>query len=50
MDYQGLYEDVLDIESRARETGLAELAQECYEFRLDMLLRFYTPIGHYRIS
>lgn len=50
MDYRSLYEDVLRMESRAREAGFIELIRECYEFRVDILLRFYSPIGYCLVS
>ena len=38
MDYQGVYEDILAIEHRAKENGLEDLARECFQFRVDLML------------
>lgn len=46
IDYRGMYEDLLAMERRAFEAGKAQFADSCRQFRLDLLIRFYNPIGH----
>ena len=41
MHYKGLYEDLLAVETRARANGLTALAQECFDFRVDILMLFH---------
>lgn len=45
MDYQGLYEDLLEIEHKARHYGHESLRKECFDFRVDLLSRFGTYVN-----
>lgn len=47
-DYQLLYEDLLEIEHRARARGFFAFAKECFEFRVDILGRYYLLLGRVR--
>lgn len=46
-DYQLLYEDLLEIQRRAVAHGFMSLAKECYDFRVDLLLRYYSTCAGY---
>jgi len=41
---QGLYEDLLEIQSRAVRAGRSELARECYDFCMELMDRYYRSI------
>lgn len=45
-NYRLLYEDLLDMERRARESGFLSFARECKAFRIDILVRYNSPIGY----
>lgn len=49
MDYEGLYEDLLAMERRAKEHGHIRFAETCRHFRVDLLLGAYTCAGVVRI-
>lgn len=50
MDYEGLYEDLLSMERRAKEHGYLSLAERCRKFRVDLLLAGYICLGMVRVS
>jgi hypothetical protein len=45
IDYRGVYEDLLTMERRAKRAGKFKFAESCRQFRMDLLLRFYHPVG-----
>ena len=55
MDYRGVYEDLLPMEARATAEALScgiddwlkfnAFAESCRQFRLDLLMRYYSPLG-----
>ena len=38
IDYRGMYEDILEIETRARRNSKYEFAHACFIFRVDLML------------
>ena len=49
IDYRGLYEDLLTMEHRAKRAGKFKFAESCRQFRVDLLLCFYYPVGRVSI-
>jgi len=45
MDYQGLYEDLLEMGRRAKAAGYHDLYRECFEFQVELLMRFKTFVA-----
>lgn len=50
MDYTGVYEDVLQMERRAKENGLLAFAEECRQFRLHILMICKTFVAPMRVA
>lgn len=49
-NYRLLYEDLLAMEHRARVHGFITLANECRAFRIELLVRYNSPIGRFSIQ